>query len=357
MPVINGKSYSRNELLKKCGNISQVAGYKRYIFGEGRAKGTEAVDIDNGNGLRFTVLLDKCLDIAGCSYNGINLTYMTNNGIVAPQFYDSHGNEWLRSFAGGLLSTCGITYCGAAGEDDGEQLGLHGRISNCPADNICCEAVWENDEYVIKVRGRSYETKLHGETLELRREIKIHAGENRICINDEIENKGYKAAPLMMIYHLNFGFPLYNVSSEIYIDSVTCIPNNDEAAKWMKTRDIIQEPQHLKPETVYFHEMNMNRGYGYAALVNRSLHYNGLGICIKYNLDELPYMNQWKMDAEGHYVLGLEPANCRTFGRAKEKAEGRLRYIEPGEIRQFRLELTVAENIGDILEMFYKKGV
>lgn len=354
MPIINGTRYSRDKLLKKCGNIAQVAGYKRYTFSEGRAKGLEAIDIQNGNGLQFTVLLDKCLDIAGCSYNGINLAYMTNNGAVAPQFYDSHGNGWLRSFGGGLLSTCGITYCGAAGEDDGEQLGLHGRIGNCPADNIGCEAVWEEEQYVIKVRGRSYETSLHGEFLELRREIKVYAGDNRIYIRDEIENKGYRPAPLMMIYHCNFGFPLYDAGSEVYIDSTNCIPNDAEAEKWLQTRDVIPEPQHLRPETVYFHQMNEKRGYGFAALLNRNLNHNGLGVCMKYNLDELPYLNQWKMVAEGHYVLGLEPSNCRTLGRANEKAEGRLRYIEPGQTRHFDLELTVIENVEKFLDHFNK---
>jgi hypothetical protein len=331
--------------------MNQLAGYKRYTFSEGRAKGTEAVDIDNGNGLKFTVLLDKCLDIAGCSFNGINLSYMTSNGIVAPQFYDSHGTEWLRSFVGGLLSTCGVTYCGAPCEDDGEQLGLHGRISNCPADNICCDAYWEEDEYVIKIRGRSYETRLHGETLELRREIKVYTGENKIYVSDEIENKGYKPNPIMMIYHVNFGFPLYDEGCEIFIDSVECLPNDKEAKKMLEQRFTATKPQHGVLENVYFNHMNKERGYGLATLINRKLDSNGLGMYVKFDLEELPYLNQWKMVAEGHYVLGLEPANCKSLGRANERTEGRLVYIEPGEIKCFNVELGIIENA----DLFFSK--
>ncbi|SEP05859.1 aldose 1-epimerase family protein [Propionispora vibrioides] len=345
MPVIHGIHYSKAKLLERCGNISQVAGYKRYVISEGRGKGVEAVEIYNGNGLQFTVLLDKTLDIADCSYQGVNLAYMTGNGIVAPQFYDSHGNGWLRSFNGGLLSTCGITYCGAASEDEGELLGLHGRISHCPADNICCEAVWEKEDYVITVRGRSYETRLHGEFLELRREIKIRAGDNTIYLHDEIENQGYRPVPLMMIYHCNFGFPLYDAGSEIYIDSVECAPNDEVSSKSLDDRNLVPEPRPLVPESVYFHRMNVSRGYGLAALINRKIGRKGLGVFLKYDLKELPYLNQWKMIAAGHYVLGLEPSNCRTLGRASEKAEGRLRYIEPGETRHFNLAIIISEEI------------
>lgn len=347
MAIINGTRYSREEILERCGNMNQLAGYKRYILSEGRGKGTEAVDIDNGNGLKFTVLLDKCLDIAGCSFNGINLAYMTNNGIVAPQFYDSHGTEWLRSFAGGLLSTCGITHCGVPGEDAGEQLGLHGRISNCPADNICCEAYWEDDEYIIRIKGRSYETRLHGENLELRREIKVYTGENKIYIHDEIENKAYQPAPVMMIYHVNFGFPLYNEGSEIFIDSVECIPNDDEAKRMVTQRLTVTKPQHGVPENVYFNHMNKERGYGLATLINRKINSNGLGMYVKFDLEELPYLNQWKMIAEGHYVLGLEPANCKSLGRANERAEGRLTYIVPGETKHFNVELGMIEDLDE----------
>lgn len=344
MAIINGVQYTKEELLKKCGTMAQVAGFKRYIISEGRGKGIEAIDVNNGNGLQFTVLLDKCLDIGSCSYNGINLAYATSNGLVAPQFYDSHGAEWLRTFNGGLLSTCGITHCGVPGEDGGEQLGLHGRISNCPADHICCEAAWEGDEYVITIKGRSYESRLHGEYLELRRTIKVYTGKNTIYLHDEVENKGYRPEPLMMIYHCNFGFPLYDAGSKIHIDSVSCEPNDEFSANKMSSRDLVTVPQHLEPESVYFHTMNTLHGYGFASLFNHKLNNSGLGMSMKYNLDELPYMNQWKMVAEGHYVLGLEPANCRTLGRAHAKETGMLRYIQPGETRHFDIEFTVIED-------------
>lgn len=99
MVTINGNSFTKKELLKGCGNINQLAGIRRFTFSEGRAKGVEAVEVNNGNGLNFTVLLDRNMDIAWCSYKGVNLSYITSNSVISPYYFDRRRNEWLRSFS------------------------------------------------------------------------------------------------------------------------------------------------------------------------------------------------------------------------------------------------------------------
>jgi len=42
-------------------------------------------------------------------------------------YFDPQDTQWLRTFGAGLLTGCGLTSAGAAGEEDGESLGLHGR--------------------------------------------------------------------------------------------------------------------------------------------------------------------------------------------------------------------------------------
>ena len=46
---------------------------------------------------------------------------------------------------------------------------------------------------------------------------------------------------------------------------------------------------------------------------------------------------------EGTYVVGIEPANCSVGGRAKERAAGTLQFLEPGEQRNFFVQLGVLE--------------
>lgn len=337
MTIINGKYYNKIELLKKCGTIDQIAGYKRYIYAEGKAKGVEAVDINNGNGLLFTVLLDRNMDIASASYRGINLSYITKNKIVAPWYYDKDGDEWFRSFIGGLLTTCGISHAGASCIDKDKFLGLHGRISNSPVDNISCKSFWENEDFIIELSGSSHETKFFGENLTSHRNIRVIAGENKIILKDVIENQGFESSPIMMIYHFNFGFPLVNDGSKIYVNSCKNYPTTKESKRRIDEQFIVTPPEHSMIENVYFHEFSKKEKTGKATIENKE----GLGIYIKFDLKELPYLNLWKMLGEGEYVVGLEPSNCMTLGRDKERERGTLRYIEPGERKEFKIEIGI----------------
>lgn len=337
MPIINDKFYNKTELLKKCGTIKQIAGYKRYVYAEGKAKGVEAVDINNGNGLLFTVLLDRNMDIASASYRGVNLSYITKNQIVAPWYYDKDDDEWFRSFIGGLLTTCGISHAGAPCIDNGKYLGLHGRISNSPVDNISCRSFWEDEDYIIELSGSSYETKFFGENLVLHRNIRVVAGENKIILEDVIENQGFERSPIMMIYHFNLGFPIVNDGSKIDINSCNSYPTTEESKKRIDEQFIVTKPEHGIIENVYFHEFFKDDKMGKATIINKE----GLGIYIEFDLKELPYLNLWKMLGEGEYVVGLEPSNCMTLGRDKERKRGKLTYIEPGEKKVFKIEIGI----------------
>ena len=98
----------KNEIWSWIGDLSQVAGIKHYELRSGRAKGTEAFDVRTGAGLAFTVVKDRALDIAWASYKDTALSFITPNGIVAPAFFESQGNGFLRSFYAGLLATADL---------------------------------------------------------------------------------------------------------------------------------------------------------------------------------------------------------------------------------------------------------
>jgi hypothetical protein len=44
---------------------------------------------------------------------------------------------------------------------------------------------------------------------------------------------------------------------------------------------------------------------------------------------------------QGAYILGLEPGNCFVEGRSKDRARGTLQFLEPGESRDFQVEIAV----------------
>jgi hypothetical protein len=111
------------ELMKYVGNLAQAGGCRHYVLSDGWARGLRAADINTGSGLQYTVLPDRAMDISLASYGGRNLVFLTGNGETNPAFYEPEGIGWLRTFAGRLLTTCGLTYFGSPCTDDNEALG------------------------------------------------------------------------------------------------------------------------------------------------------------------------------------------------------------------------------------------
>jgi hypothetical protein len=93
-------------------------------------------------------------------------------------------------------------------------------------------------------------------------------------------------------------------------------------------------------------------GRAWAALVNRRLEPRGgppgLGLYLAFSAGTLPFLNEWRMLADGDYVVGVEPANTKVVNRAALRREGRLPVLEPGEARQMEVELGVLEGPEEI---------
>src|SRR5262249_41794059 len=136
--------------------------------------------------------------------------WRSSTGEAHPAYADSEsegGRGWLRSFYGGLLVTCGLTYAGAGGEDQGRFYGIHGRISNLPATNVQWDGYWEGDDYFLTLRGKVRETTVFGANLLLTRSLTVKLGERRFFLRDTVENQGAQRAEHMILYHINIGFP------------------------------------------------------------------------------------------------------------------------------------------------------
>ena len=200
-------------LMKHMGNISQLAGIKRYEMLDGRAKGIETVEVVTGSGFDYTVLPGRCLDIASARYKGVPISFRSKAEIAAGAYANEDGLEWLRDFHAGMLTTCGLSNLGIDCYEDrpvyGHQhLCLHGRISHIPATEVCCSGEWTDGEYVMKTSGLMRHSAHAGENLTLRRTVTSRLGERALHIHDEIENEAFAPEPLMLLYHINFGYPL-----------------------------------------------------------------------------------------------------------------------------------------------------
>lgn len=334
-----GRNYTQAELRRYFGHLDPVAGIRRFTYDEGRAKGLAALEVKTGGGLRFVVLVDKALDIGDCLFQGIPVALRTQVGDVAPQFYEPAGDEWFRSFGGGLLTTCGLTHLGAPDVDQGEVLGLHGRIHNIPAQEVGVKAAWESDQYVLRIWGKVREAKTLTGSLLLEREITAYGGENRIVIKDTVTNESFAHMPHMILYHCNVGHPLLDEGAELIADSAEVRPRDKVAEQELDSYQVYKGPTPNYPDTVFYHKIRPGAdGLAQAALINRKM---DLGLKVCWDPKHLPNFIQWKYTAEGTYGAGLEPANCLVEGRSKERERGSLEYLAPGESRSYYLELIV----------------
>ena len=209
---------TKREMEAYCGDTKQIFGIQECRLEGGKATGTKAFHVRNGKGIETLILADKCLGIGQLFFKGTNIGFLSKAGIVAPQFFSEEGTRgFLRTFEAGFLTTCGLSYMGQPSEVNGQKNGLHGVISNIPVESLSSDVVWsENGDAVMLLTGKASEGYLFGPNLEIRKTILIHTEQNRLEIHDRVDNKGFSESPLMLLYHMNFGYPMLDENVQIY---------------------------------------------------------------------------------------------------------------------------------------------
>ncbi len=339
-----GTQLTQRELRRRVGRLEQVAGIEPFVFDDGPARGVRALRFRTGSGLSFDVLPDRGMDLGAAEQGGTPLAWLSPTGVVAPSFHEPEGEGWLRSFHGGLLVTCGLQNVGSPDESGGEKLGLHGRASNIPASLVSYDASWDEDGCVLEARGQIRESRVFGPNLVLRRSISARVGESRVYIEDEVRNEGFEPEPLMVLYHINLGWPLLDETSRLVGPGRPDPPEprDEEASRGLDAWDRFSAPAPGFRERVFYHRPAAGGdGWAEARLENPALA-GGLAFSVRFRPEELPEFVQWTMTGEGTYVLGLEPATSRVGGRAAEEVAGRVIRLDPGESRRHRLEIEVS---------------
>jgi len=332
---------NHDTLRRHAGCMRQVAGVRRAVLDDGTSRGVRVADVYDGAGLSFTVLLDRGMDIGPAFFRGTPLAFVTPGGFAHPAFYESDGPGWLRNWGGGLLTGCGLRNVGLAQPQADPPvagpLGLHGRLSNIPAEQCATAEEWRGDEYRLAVSGLVRESSLFAENLELRRTISTRMGSGRITIEDRVTNMGFRPSPLMLLYHINAGFPMVGERSRLVAPPHPVVPRTPGAAAGLAEWERCQAPTPGYAEQCFYHDLPA--GADGMARMRLESPDAGLWLEVACRKRELPFFTQWKMMGEGEYVMGLEPANCHPDGQQREREAGTLREIAPGESIDFLVEI------------------
>lgn len=335
-------SHDLRELRRRVGDVSQLVSTRAARLADGKEDGTRVIDARAAGGISALILADRGLDLGPVWAGGHQVSWQSTTGAVHPSYF--HADDWLHSFHGGMLLTCGLQNVGLPSVDEGTRHGLHGRISNIPAHNVTHRVLEQDGRLVAEVSGEMRETDVFGSDLLLRRRITLPMGETVIHVRDEITNQGFEPAGLMLLYHVNAGYPVVADGAVLVTPPAEITPRDENAARGMDQRTAFPAPQDGFVENVYRHELlPTDDAFVSASIVNPHFEPTaGIGLTVSWDPRELPRMWQWRMLGPGMYVTGLEPANCGLAGRAAEREAGTLQMLEAGERRSFGLSLRVS---------------
>lgn len=310
--------------------------------------------VNTGAGLTFTVALDRGGDIVEASYLGKNFAYLSANGYKPPSHAYHRGEQWLTSWPGGLVTTCGPLHIGAPRTDGvpDRQNSLHGQFSNTPA---AVEAVINPDprakRYDMRLDLITRTTRMFGPSVEIRRTIACTLGEPRFELHDRVTNISDFAVPHHWLYHVNLGYPLldegarliYGGAYDWHWDSAP----GDEAGKLTpgpKTfGDYKQVPKPLKAHAQEGQRglivvPRVGRGTVTCGLINRKL---GMGFEMSYPARQLPRLANWQnFGPRGCYVTGLEPFNGSLRRDGGDKHPAAKAKLRPGQTASYDLAFT-----------------
>jgi hypothetical protein len=282
------------------------------------------VEVRTACGVHLEVVPDRALDIPLLEYRGVPLSWLAPAGVFHPAHRAPTKKNLERTFYGGFLTTCGLTQAGMDCVDEGEYLPIHGRISTLP----CSWHYAEERADSIVIRGAVREATLYEENLLLSREISIGKTKAEIAITDTIANEGHKAAPLMILYHINFGFPVVSAHTALESSFRSAEPFNSFAKKSrLRYSEFVEPTEGYPPDNYRF----VDHAGPESPWVRLSNPHNGIAVLVRYDQTSLKHCTMWKTLAPKEYVVGIEPGNCLPEGRCAARENGRLQLIDPGE--------------------------
>ncbi|SMY10163.1 hypothetical protein LOM8899_04338 [Flavimaricola marinus] len=355
MTTLYGKTRTRRDISTLTGDLAAFGGVRLMTYGDGIERGQRVLEFRTGSGLRFTVMVDRAMDIAEVDHNGRAIGWQGPSGYppggtIQPETEDGLG--LMRGFSG-FLVTCGLDHILGDEVVDAESYdyprrdkvrhGLHGRISLQPTRLTGYGERWDGDRCTLWAEGEIRQAANFAENLRLFRRIEVDLGDDAIRVSDRIVNAGFAVTPHMFFYHVNIGHPVLEEGAR-YLAPIT-------DAIWASHADryeaqnvgyaVASAPSLTFTEQVWEHEMRSGSdGLVPVALVNDRI---GLGIEVVTRKEELPCAYQWQNFRAGAYALGIEPSTHHVTGNGAARDRGEMIWLDPLEERTYHATFRILD--------------
>lgn len=361
MVELYGRSMSRRDVAAAAGDLSQFAGVRLMTLADGLERGIRMLEFRSGTGLRFTVLVDRALDIADCEYCGMAVGWHSPAGFRHPGLHEYEGEgglAWLRSFSG-LMVTCGLDHILFMYDEPADHYvyqprqsvehSIHGRVGQIPARLTGYGERWDGERCILWCEGSVVQGTVFGEHLELVRRIEVEVGTNEIRLHDRVVNRGFYRTPHMLCYHINVGHPVLAEGSR-YLAPIEDVVWAAHAGEDYRRQGVgyqtLPAPQFQFHEQVWQHELAADAdGRVPVALVNDAL---SLGFEVVTRKEQFPCMFEWQNLQAGQYALGIEPSTNHVLGHGYARENEELIWLEQGEERTYDTVYRVLAGADDI---------
>ncbi len=357
-------------LSHKIEHIHQIGGIQTALIdfpcpGGKHGAGGRVAMFNTGSGLRFTVNIERGGDIGEAFYNQYGLAYLSSNGVVPPaEGHKTSDNGWMRSWPGGLVTTCGPMHTGSSRDEDGQHVTQHGHHSNTPAAVV---AIRQPDLHALHQdpnasREMSIEMIIRDNSnfaqfLEVRRIISCTLGESVIRINDTVTNVSGVKLPHNLLYHINFGYPFLDTDTQFIYGGRTWLtldpkdtPTSVEALNKLKTVPSyeVRTNDPLSSFCAMVEDITNSDGIARTGVINRKLK---LGFEISFPVEQLPRLTNWQcLNDAGCFIAAVEPYSGSLMGKNKEPITEQQagQYLQPGESRQYDVTMRLHTDKSDL---------
>lgn len=362
MPLIHDEQLTQRDLARRSGSLSTFGGVRLMELSDGLERGIRMLEFRTGSGLRFTVLIDRAMDICEVEYKGRSIGWHGPTGLRHPGLHDNAsegGFSWGRSFSG-FLVTCGLDHIGGPEVVPADNYnypnittnhhGLHGRISTIPGKLTGYGERWEGDRCILWATGEVRQAATFGEQLTLHRRIEVDLGCNEIRLSDRVVNTGFLPTPHMFFYHINIGAPLLAEGARYLAPITDVVWASHEKTYRNQTVGYQTMPAPLDGfvEQVWQHETAADdNGEVPVALVNDRL---GIGIEVTTRKDQLPCLYEWQHFQAGGYALGIEPSTHHAMGDLAARERGEMIWLQGQDARSYDSRFRILDGAASIAD-------
>ncbi len=252
---------------------------------------------------------DNALDIVWIKYKGVNLSFLSKNGL------NDGARDFVGNFEGGFLYTCGMDNISSC--VDGKPV--HGSLHY----KKCDSAYAYEQDGILYICGEVKESALFGKNLVMKRCFTVT--ENSLSIQDTLENQGYLQTDYVLLYHINYGYPFLDECLEIEMPAMQSDPLTQVAEENKGDMFRITAPIDGGDEHVYYHTLSQGR----VRLYNPQ---KAIAAEMYYDVEDFPVTLEWKSMISGDYALGIEPSLTRFDAF-------QMRTLQPSEQKTYKIKI------------------